>query len=174
MAKFVFWGSVLSDMKNSRFLLFLILTASSCNYFETEKISSDTFYEEELKTIDWNDVDQYPAFKECESHTYKLAQKNCFVTTLSEHIYVMIQSKEMVASNNLQDTIQLSFSISKKGDLRISQMIVDSLISTQFPLLEDWMRTSIEELPLLAPAYKRGIPVQTEFSLPIILSTGDL
>jgi hypothetical protein len=174
LAKFVFWGLVFSEMKNSCLLLFLILITSSCNYFETEKISSDTFYEEELKTIDWKDVDQYPAFKECESQTEKLAQKNCFVTTLSEHIYAVIESKEMVASNNLQDTIQLSFSISKTGELRVIQMYVDSLISTQFPLLEDWMRTSVEVLPLLAPAYKRGIPVETEFKLPIVLSTGDL
>ena len=47
-------------------LLILSLFFYSCEYFETKKISSETFVKDEIKSINWKDVDQYPIFKNCE------------------------------------------------------------------------------------------------------------
>ena len=58
-------------MKHAIFSLFLLVLASSCQFFETEKISTETFYEEEIKAIDWKDVDQYPVFTECSDFSEK-------------------------------------------------------------------------------------------------------
>ena len=165
---------VISEMKNLYLLVVFALLASSCQFFETEKISTETFYKEELKTIDWKDVDQYPAFKECEGQTEKEGQKTCFENTLTTHLYGHINSKKMVATNHLDDTVRLAFTISKTGELNVSKIEVDSVVLHQFPQIKAWMKEGVEALPLVAPAYKRGIPVQTEFVLPIVLKTEDL
>jgi len=48
---------------------------------------------------------------------------------------------------------------------------MDSLLKNDFPNLETLIHSSIESLKPLAPAYKRGIPVKTRFTLPVIVKT---
>jgi len=154
-------------------ILFLLLT-TSCQFFETEKISSDIFYEDEMESIDWKEVDQYPSFVACESYTEKLAQKSCFETTLSTHLYQSIQEKKFSTVKDMHDTIPLSFTISREGVIEVTNIHMDSLLTLELPLFERWIMESVGSLPNLSPAYKRGIPVQTQFTLPIVLKTEGL
>ncbi len=158
-------------MKHLFLLMILLGSAASCQFFETEKISTETFYEEDLKTIDWKDVDQYPSFSDCSSITDKKLQKNCFETTLSNHLYQSISRRKIIASHTINDTVFLGFSISNKGELSVNNIKMDSLVRNEIPLLETWIFQSIDSLSPIAPAHKRGIPVKTEFTLPIIIKT---
>lgn len=72
---------------------------------------------------------------------------------------------------DLNDTIILSFSISEKAQISILEMQIDSLLQRAFPNLKDSLKYSIDALQLVAPAYKRGIPVKTQFTLPIVVTT---
>ncbi len=161
-------------MKNGIVIFLLLCLASSCQFFETEKISTETFYEEELKSIDWKDVDQYPAFAQCEAYSEKLAQKSCFENTLSSRIHEFINTKKVSAARPLNDTVKLKFSVTKEADLSVLKIQMDSLLRTEFPLLEEWISESIDSIEVVAPAYKRGIPIKTQFTLPIVIKTGDL
>lgn len=155
-------------MKQLKFLLILLL-ASSCQYFNTEKISSDAFYEEKIKTIDWEQVDGYPAFSNCEQFTEKEERKQCFETTLSRHIYEFIENKKLVTQSDLNSTVQLKFTISNKGEITSLDITVDSLLHQKFPLLKEWLTESIDSLPKLEPATKEGVPVETKFTLPVLI-----
>ena len=53
-------------------------------------------------------------------------------------------------------------------------MQITETIKTEFPLLPRWIEESIDSLHPVAPAYKRGIPVATQFVLPIIVKTNSL
>lgn len=151
--------------------VFLVL-ATSCQYFETEKVSTETFYEEELKTINWNDVDQYPVFKACDSLQLKEAQKACFEKTLATHLCKTISSKHIIAMQSIfGDTVQLQMAVSKRGELSVENMEMDSVVQQEFPELQNWLLQSIDSIKIVAPAYKRGIPVATKFTLPIVFNT---
>ena len=160
-------------MKYSKIVLILLL-ATSCQYFETDKISKETFYQEELKTIDWKDVDQYPAFPKCENFTEKNEQKSCFENALSSHLGRTFTDHNAIAIRDLNDTITVKFTISNTGKLSIMEMHITETINTEFPLLHNWLEESIDTLRPVAPAYKRGIPVETQFTLPIIIKTNSL
>lgn len=160
-------------MKYSLMLFILVLT-SSCRYFETEKISTETFYEEELKTIDWNEVDRYPAFSNCENLSEKPAQKTCFENTLSSHLRQTFSNHSAIAVNDLNDTVKLAFSVSNSGKLEVTHIKIDSTTNAEFPLLGEWFTEGIDTLDNVSPAYKRGIPVATQFILPIIIRTKEL
>ena len=114
-------------MQYFKILLILLLT-SSCQYFETEKISTETFYNEELKAIDWKDVDQYPTFSNCEKLTEKATQKACFENTLSAHLGQAFTKNNFKAIRELNDTIKLSLSIDNKGKLSITNISITPLI----------------------------------------------
>ncbi|MBT4919077.1 MAG: hypothetical protein HON09_06375 [Flavobacteriaceae bacterium] len=152
-------------------LLILSLFFCSCENFETKKISSETFVKDEIKSINWRDVDQYPIFKNCELVSNKEQQKSCFESTLSSYIYLSINVEETVVTTDLNETLTIDFMVDKKGKLMITSMIIDSLISAQIPLMEKNIKKAIDSIQPIAPAYKRGIPVKTSFQLPLEIKT---
>jgi hypothetical protein len=160
-------------MKHLKIVLILLMT-TSCQYFETDKISKETFYKQELETIDWKDVDQYPTFPLCENDTEKTDQQRCFENALSSHLKKAFTNNNATAVGDLNDTITIQFSISNIGKLSTKEIQITGRIQAEFPRLQEWLEESIDTLPLLAPAYKRGIPVTTQFVLPITVTTSSL
>ncbi|MEL6810203.1 MAG: hypothetical protein AAFP76_02590 [Bacteroidota bacterium] len=157
-------------MEQIKWVLILML-ATSCQFFEMEKISSDAFYEEEMQAIDWESVTQYPAFEECEAFTEKNEQKHCFETRLRNHVYRWLEGKPMVTYQDLNHTVLMDLTISKTGAISDLQIEMDSVLRHSLPLLQEWLTTSIDSLPPLEPAYKSGIPVKTKFTLPVVIAT---
>ncbi|RDK88883.1 hypothetical protein [Marinirhabdus gelatinilytica] len=154
-------------------LLFVVLLCTSCQFFETEKISSETFYESAVKTIDWNNVDSYPVFSACEALSEKPKQKQCFENELAYQLHQRMMAQGVKALKDVNDTIVLSFAISENAKISILHMQIDSVLQKEFPHLQDSLLYSMGALELVAPAYKRGIPVKTQFTLPILVTTQD-
>ena len=57
------------------------------------------------------------------------------------------------------------------GKTRLSSIQKTVKITQNLPKLDSILNAGLQELPLLQPAIKRGIPVSAEFSLPIIIKT---
>ena len=152
-------------------LIFLLFLATSCQFFETEKVSSEEIYKEEMETIDWKDVDRYPSFSNCKNQLEKPEQKDCFINTISSHLYKSISSEKMVSVREVYDTVKVNFEVSRNGELSILEIKMDTVLQKEFPNLEAWILQSIDSLKPVAPAYKRGIPVKTQFILPVIIQT---
>jgi len=153
------------------FLAIFLLTATSCQFFETEKISSEAILEDEMEAINWKDIDQYPTFPSCNNALDKPEQKECFINTISAHLYQDISQKDLIAIREVYDTIKVRFEIGSSGRLSILEIEIDSLLEKEFPDLEMVIIKSIDSLQPVAPAYKRGIPVRTQFILPVIVQT---
>ncbi len=157
-------------IKRLHFVLLLVL-ATSCQFFETEKVSSEKIYKEEMETIDWKDVDRYPSFSNCKNSLEKPEQKECFISTISSHLYQSISHEEMVATREVYDTVKVNFEVNSSGELSILEIKMDTVLQKEYPNLEKWILQSIDSLQPVAPAYKRGIPVKTQFTLPVIIQT---
>ncbi len=158
-------------MKHGFLFTLLLLLATSCQFFETEKVSSEEIYKEEMQTIDWKDVDRYPSFSNCENKLEKPEQKECFINTITSNLYKSISSEKMVSVREVYDTVKVNFEVSKTGELSILEIKMDTVLQKEFPNLEKWLLQSIDSLQPVAPAYKRGIPVKTQFTLPVIIQT---
>lgn len=158
-------------MTHRLFLVFILLLATSCQFFETEKVSSKEIFNDEIKTINWKDVDRYPTFPNCEKTLEKLEQQDCFINTITSHLYEVISEGNLVAGREISDTVNINFEVSSSGQLTIAEMKIDSLLQKDFPKLETSILNSIDSLQPVAPAYKRGIPVKTKFTLPVIIQT---
>jgi len=157
-------------MKQLKFLIFLLL-ATSCQFFDTEKISSDTLYQEKMKTIEWDQVDNYPAFPSCKEYAEKEEQKNCFETTLNNYVSSFIARKNLITASDINSVVQLEFTISRNGEIVDLQIAMDSILQQEIPSLKDWLTNSIDSLPALEPANKEAIPVATKFTLPVVIKS---
>jgi len=158
-------------MKSCVFLLFFVVLSGSCDSVLNQKKTSQEFLEEELKTINWTEVDTYPLFPECDESEPKINQQRCFETTLHNYLKGFIINQEYVSSIEIDDTLLIHLSISKDSDIFITEISGDSLTFDSFPELQNHLYESISALPKMAPALKRGIPVNTAFVLPLVIKT---
>lgn len=124
-----------------------------------------------MEAIDWKDVDRYPSFSNCDNILEKPEQKDCFINTISSQLYRSVNHEGMVATRKVYDTVKVNFEVSSSGQLSILEIKIDTLLKKEFPNLEMWLLQSIDSLQPVAPAYKRGIPVKTQFTLPVIIKT---
>ncbi|MDO1501760.1 hypothetical protein Q2T40_16620 [Winogradskyella maritima] len=155
-------------MKRLIGLLLLVLLAS-CQYFDNKKVYSEDLLQEELQTIDWNAVDEYPSFSSCDGVSGQDARRNCFQNTLLNHVNTYLAEQDLLAYDDVSDTISMKLSIDKMGALSILNLKVKESTSASIPKLDSLLRQSIVELPKVYPAIKRGQQVRTEFVLPIII-----
>ena len=61
----------------------------------------------------------------------------------------------------------------KKGDIVLSELSNESMISELNVLIDSIFKLTVSDLPKLYPAIKRGQPVKTKFVLPVLISTTD-
>jgi hypothetical protein len=132
-------------------------------------VNSQDIVKEELETFNWNEVDEYPSFDNCNTSDTKALRKQCFQTTLTNHITSQLALRKIVVTEDLNDTIEMSFFISEKGDLRILNIESNPKITSQIPEINTFLTESLNNLPQISPAIKRGQQVKTEFKIPIII-----
>src|SRR5690554_7193136 len=111
-------------MQRFLFVILIVLT-SSCQFFETEKVSSEQIYEEEIQAINWTEIDTYPTFLNCENSFEKQDQRDCFINTINNYLFESISKQNMLSSSELADTLLVDFAISKEGRLSILCISID-------------------------------------------------
>lgn len=155
-------------MKRFLFVFFIILT--SCEYFQSKKVSSEQLLEEEMQAINWNDVDDYPSFADCENLSSTVEKKACFENYLHDLLTSHLSSQKIVVTEDVSDTVTLKIHIDKTGQFSIRTIDMDSMTKSQIPELDSILRHSFDSLPKIYPAIKRSQQVATEFSLPVIVN----
>lgn len=151
------------------FSLLVISLCFSCEFLE--KLNESGFSTTKMDTvIDYTRVDVLPSFKICDS-LLEIPDKNrCFVNNLYNHF-----SKELLAHTfNLPESVYerviVHIRINAKGNATLVSIDSSELIKNTIPTLDQIIKDSIDKLPMLYPALKRGIPVATVYELPIVIN----
>ena len=151
------------------YLGILVLSLTSCKYFDVKKTSSEAILKEKLETFNWNDVDEYPSFSFCDSLIEKQAVKNCFENYITKNILNFLENERLVVTRDVNDTITLNFQISDTGKIVLSDFDVDSVTVQEIPEIKSLIQNSIQALPKIYPATKQGQQVKTKFELPLVI-----
>lgn len=155
-------------MKRIAYFLLIILFVS-CDYFEKQKVNSEDLLQEELQTFNWNDVDTYPTFDSCKSISSKDQSLLCFQNTVINHVNTYLEAQHLIVSEDVNDTIRLKLIISNKGVLEIEHIAIQPETQFQIPEIDSLLRQSLNTIPKIYPAIKRGQQVTTAFELPVIV-----
>ncbi len=145
---------------------------SSCEFFQMERrTSSDLILEEELHTINWQEVDTYPVFLECKE-SLRSDQLECFTEAL--HNKVIHGMRRYAQTNELDSLTELDILITIDANRKLKfSTNADTIVfksSTNFHLFMKYIQEGLDSLVVVEPAFKRGIPVTTEFALPIVFT----
>jgi hypothetical protein len=144
---------------------------ASCAWFESRESKTKKLVEAQLEGIDWNDVDQYPLFEDCDETAIKEAQHNCFQETLLRHFSQTLDGFEFLLADNVEDTLYMDFLVDREGGITVLDIEQNNEVAAQIPEFNGVVTQSLKSLPPVAPALKRGIPVNAKFRIPLILNT---
>lgn len=155
-----------------RFSLFLLIAfSSSCQFFESKEKRTQQLVDEELSQIDWNSVDAYPFFYSCNENVPKEAQKACFEETLTSHFQNTLNEFEFTLTDKKSETVTVLFNIDTLGNINLIDIQKDVAVLKQMPEFDGVITHSLKNLPKLAPALKRGLPVNTKYRILVQLNT---
>ncbi len=145
-------------------LLFLIIVSTSCEYFNFNKKSQ---LQEVDTIIDFSSVDVFPTFEACKNFIDKAKITDCFRTTIHKHISESLAKHQLEVRNPIDETIQVSVLINNKGVVSIQKISSSEMLKKEIPTIDSLITISLQDLPKLFPATKRGIPVTTQYQIPI-------
>ena len=153
------------------FRLCLIRFARSCDWFASSEVKTRQMVEAELGSIDWNEVDQFPLFEDCNETTSKPEQKYCFENTLVMHLGMALQDYQFQSEKPITDTLYVDFLVDNQGGITVVSIEENQMFSSENPEFERIVSGSLRSLPRLEPALKRGIPVASKFRIPLVIRT---
>ena len=151
-------------------LLFLLLFAvNACQYFDNKVPSKDVLLQKELKSINWNEVDEYPSVKDCELLDTKSEQKQCFFDFLSAQIQDKLNVDTLSILYPELDTIEVKVTVFANAKLLFEPQFPKDSLTFDVIKIDSILKARLVNFPKIYPAIKRGLPVKTQFVLPVIL-----
>lgn len=158
------------NMRKLTVLLFLGLLFGACQNLQKQEISEEELLKQELQKINWKQVDEFPSVATCDSIKDEDVRKQCFFDFLT----VTIQQKLDIDTLSILypeiDTIQVKVTVYPDSRLEFEpQFPTDSLAYDKIKI-DSILRSRLSDFPKINPALKRGIPVKTQFILPVILN----
>ena len=151
--------------------IIFIFLFTSCDFFSSKRISLKNELMVMDTIVDYSTIDVYPMFKNCENLDGKEKQEHCFGTELMEQLKGLIVLNKIKGPTATYDTIYIDISIAQDNKIRIARINSSDIVRDKIPNLDSVLTASINLLPaLVQPAIKRGIPVKSQYKLPILIS----
>jgi len=156
-------------MKKITLLLLAMLLASSCQYFDKQVPDKDQLLQQRLKEINWKEVSSYPSLAECDVITDRNLKKECFFAAMTQ----LVQQKLGVDTIGMLypeiDTIQVKVTVFADATLKFEPQFPADSVSYDKMAIDSILKSRLVDFPKIEPAQKEGIPVTTQFILPVIL-----
>lgn len=149
-------------------LISVVLLFSSCKYFDNQVPQKEDLLQKELQSINWKHVDEFPSIDQCDSISDKDGRRQCFIDYLIENIQQRISVDTLALRYPEIDTIKVKITVFPDSTVTFDP---DSSKQSHEPhIIDSIIRARLREFPKVNPALKRGIPVTTQFIVPVILN----
>ncbi|MBY0486621.1 MAG: hypothetical protein K2P85_05460 [Flavobacteriaceae bacterium] len=152
-------------------LYFLILSFASCQYFEKQVPSEKELLDKQIKEINWKEVDEYPSIIDCEKLTDPNQKKQCFFEFLAATIQQKLSVDTLRVLFPKLDTIEVKVTVNPDASMQFEPQFPKDTVAYDTIKIDSILRLKLVDFPKVNPAIKRGIPVKTQFILPVIIKT---
>ena len=106
---------------------------------------------------------------DCESLTDKKQQQQCFFERLTQLIQEKLSVDTLAALYPELDTIEVKVTVFPNATLQFEPQFPKDSVAYDTIKIDSILRARLVGFPKVNPAIKRGIPVKTQFILPVIL-----
>lgn len=151
------------------FLFLVIVLFNSCQYFEKLVPSEKELLAKELNEINWKEVDEFPSLADCEKIENKTQRQQCFFELLTQLIQEKLSIDTLSVLYPELDTIEVKVTVFPNATLQFEPQFPKDSVAYDTIKIDSILKARLIDFPRVNPAIKRGIPVKTQFILPVIL-----
>ena len=147
------------------------LLFTSCQYFDKQVPSEKELLQKELKAINWKEVDEFPSVNTCDSVLNKNQKQQCFFEFLTQLIQQKLSVDTLAVLYPKLDTINVKVTVFPDSTMQFEPQIPNNNQAYSALKIDSILHVRLIDFPKVNPALKRGIPVKTQFILPVILKS---
>ena len=131
--------------------------------------SEKELLQKELKAINWKEVDEYPSVVDCEKIENKTQRQQCFFEVLTHLIQDKLSTDTLSVLYPKLDTIEVKVTIFPNATMQFEPQFPKDSVDYDRIKIDSILKARLVDFPKVNPAIKRGIPVKTQFILPVII-----
>ena len=131
--------------------------------------SEKELLQKELKAINWKEVDEYPSVSDCENIDNKAQRQQCFFEVLTQLIQQKLSIDTLSVLYPKLDTIEVKVTIFPNATMQFEPQFPKDSVAYDRIKIDSILKARLIDFPKVNPAIKRGIPVKTQFILPVII-----
>ena len=131
--------------------------------------SEKELLQKELKAINWKEVDEYPSVVDCEKIEDRNQRQQCFFEILTQLIQEKLSVDTLSVLYPELDTIEVKVTVFPNATMRFEPQFPKDSVAYDTIKIDSILKARLVDFPKINPAVKRGIPVKTQFILPVIL-----
>ena len=143
----------------------------SCQYLEKKVPNEKELLDKQIKEINWNEVDEYPSVADCEKLKDVAQRKQCFFEFLTTTIQQKLAVDSLSTMFSQLDTIEVKVTVLPNSSLQFEPQFPKDSVAYDTIKIDSILRARLVDFPKVNPAIKRGIPVKTQFVLPVIIKS---
>ncbi len=153
------------------FYVGILFVLGSCELFQSKEERTADRVQEQLLDINWNDVDAYPLFEDCDESAIKKVQRDCFITHMTDYFSTVFVDAKFEVEEDVNETLFVDFKIDEHGFISVLEIGENERINALLPNFNEEVSKRFNDLTTVAPAIKQGTPVSMKFRLPLLLNT---
>ena len=151
------------------FLFIVFIFFNSCQYFDKQVPSEKELLQKELKAINWKEVDEYPSMVDCDKIEDKKQRQQCFFEVLTQLIQEKLCNDTLAMLYPELDTIEVKVTVFPNATMQFEPQFPKDSVAYDKIKIDSILKARLVDFPKINPAIKRGLPVKTQFILPVIL-----
>lgn len=128
-------------------------------------------FEKQYNEINWAEVDVYPSMDVCENQETEDQKRECFFQYITNNILEKLKESKLLQLYPKKDTVRVKVTINADATLKFELENDPEILSKISIETDSILNSNLSRLDKINPAIKRGLPVKTEFVVPIILNT---
>ena len=143
----------------------------SCQIIDKKVPTEQELFEKQIKEINWSEVDEYPSFLECDKISDNDQRKQCFFEFMATTIQQKLSVEDLAVLYPQLDTIEVKVTVFPDASLQFEPQFESDSLAYDKIKIDSILKRKLIDFPKVNPALKRGIPVKTEFVLPVIIKS---
>ncbi|MFP5437321.1 MAG: hypothetical protein ACLGH8_06035 [Bacteroidia bacterium] len=156
-------------MRKTAFLLPIMFLFGACKYFEKQVPNEDALLQQRLEQIDWKQVSSYPSVTECDAITDKELKRECFFATMARLVQEKLGADTIAMLHPCMDTINMKVTVYSDARLLFEPQFPTDSTTYNRAKMDSIIKARLVDFPKIEPAQKEGIPVTSQFIIPVIL-----
>lgn len=154
-------------------LFIFLFSLNSCQFFDKKAPDGQELLEQELKKINWKEVDEFPTAFSCDSILDTELQKQCFFDNIIQNIQSRIGVDTLQIMYPEIDTINVKVTIHPDAKIQFETQMPKGTVSYNIAVIDSILQKKLSDFPRIEPAIKRGMKVKSQFVLPVVINVAE-